>query len=146
ICKELVYRMNPVGETAAAIVRMDRKSDKCKYQLSTTGFDAVRNPGRVWPLPQPAKFYGFPDELYAYYQNVADFGALQLDLETTLKGLQYLGPLRQYPRREYPWTGQTPGEVGFQGENTISLLLASAGRLIKLKGKKSYQPLQSVIA
>lgn len=146
ICKALRYRLNPTPDDERVSIEMVRKGPTDKYQLTTCGFDAVRNPGRAWPLPAPGKFYAFPDELYAYYQNVGDFAALQLELERILKNLHYLGPLRQYPRREYNWTGQTPGDVGFQGENTIAALLAGAERKFQPRGKRNYEPLMVVVA
>ena len=41
-----------------------------KYDLTSfEGFRFTRNLGRAWNLPSPVKFYGFPDQVYAYYQN-----------------------------------------------------------------------------
>lgn len=39
--------------------------------------------------------------------------------------IKYLGPLRNFPKRTYLWTGSTPGEIGWRGENTIEMLLSS---------------------
>ena len=44
-----------------------------EYQMSATvagrGDYLTRVTGRPWPLPPPAKCYGFPDEVLAYFQN-----------------------------------------------------------------------------
>jgi len=42
--------------------------------------------------------------------------------------IYYLGPLRQYPQREYTWTGSEPADVGQRGEKAIEALLASSKR------------------
>ena len=42
-----------------------------KYELTSDDgeFRFVRTQGRPWDIPAPVKFYGFPDQVYAYYQN-----------------------------------------------------------------------------
>ena len=39
--------------------------------------------------------------------------------------LYYLGPLREYPRREYHWAGASPSDVGQRGERTVDAILAA---------------------
>ena len=43
-----------------------------------------------------------------------------------LKGIVYLGPLRERPQRTYLWNQQIPGDLGAKGEFAIQALLASA--------------------
>ena len=45
-------------------------------------------------------------------------------LETNLEVIQYLGPLRAYPQREYRWTGERPSTVGVRGEFAVHTMLA----------------------
>ena len=45
-----------------------------------------------------------------------------------LQRIVYLGPLRDYPHRNYPWTGATPATVGHRGEEAIQVLLADASQ------------------
>ena len=70
-----------------------------KYELLARNYKLVRNQGRPWKLPPPIRFYAFPDEVGAYYQNAGFTSDLALELEKQLKRLQYLGPLRVYPER-----------------------------------------------
>ena len=42
-----------------------------------------------------------------------------------LRRVYYLGPLREYPHRNYQWTGTLPATAGQRGELAIQLLLAS---------------------
>jgi predicted ATPase len=37
----------------------------------------------------------------------------------------YLGPIRDYPKRFYGWSGEKPQDVGRRGENTIAALLTA---------------------
>ena len=46
-------------EVTAKLAQKEGKPDE--YTLETTGFKAVRNQGRGWPLGKPYHFYGFPD-------------------------------------------------------------------------------------
>ena len=49
---------------------------------------------------------------------------MEKSAEDLLKGIKYLGPLRDHPRRHYTWTGVTPSTVGLRGELAIPLLLS----------------------
>lgn len=89
----------------------------------------TRSRGRGWPLPPPAKCYGFPDEVFAYFQNAGFMADVELELERQLRErLFYLGPLRNYPERQYTWQGSSPPDVGRVGERAIEALLASRRR------------------
>ncbi len=51
---------------------------------------------------------------------------LALEMFEALKGIVYLGPLRERPQRTYLWNQQAPGDLGAKGEFAIQALLASA--------------------
>ncbi|HUT03434.1 MAG TPA: DUF3696 domain-containing protein [bacterium] len=117
---------------------------KDKYELVNSGYNPVRKEGRVWPLPSPVHFYGFPAEVMAYYQNAGFVGDLAFALEQRLQLMSYLGPLRDYPRRQYTYMGETPEDVGWQGKQSIPAILAARERFIrpgKYKPRKSFQVL-----
>jgi hypothetical protein len=64
--------------------------------------------------------------------------------------ISYLGPLRAHPRRQYIWSGETPPDVGVNGENWLSAYLSAADRAISpgmgpYKAKKA-RIFQEVIA
>lgn len=103
---------------------MERQKDG-KYKLTHEKFKAIRQQGRKWPLPEPVKSYGFPDQVVAYYQNVGFLPNLVLAFEQLMSSIYYLGPLREYPSRSYLWAGERPTGVGSRGELAISALLAS---------------------
>lgn len=103
------------------------------------GFRFVRTQGRPWKLPPPVKCYGFPDQVRAYYQNASFLSDFELQLEELFSRLFYLGPLREYPKRQYTWAGAQPVDVGQRGERVVDALLASRELGIKVsrgRGKK----------
>jgi len=120
--------------------------EKGRYDLRSESYSLVRNQGRVWPLPAPVRFYGFPDEVGAYYQNARFTSDLALALEKQLQRLQYLGPLRVYPERSYIWSGEVPEHVGWRGERAVEAMLAAASRSISPAYRKRARSFQEVIA
>ena len=118
-------------------VGMKRTNDpKAPYELTHKGYDFVRNVGRQWPITDPVKCYGFPDELLNYYQNGDVARSLNLGFEQLFQSVYYLGPLRDRFVRQYKWTGEAPEHVGWKGENTIASILAAKNRSIN-KGQGS---------
>jgi len=121
-----------------------------KYELASDDgdFRFVRSQGRAWPLPSPVKFYGFPDQVYAYYQNAGFLAQLQLEFESLFKHMYYLGPLREFPQRHYAWKGSEPADMGRRGERVVDALLAAGqrGPYISPGYKKKHQTLEERIA
>jgi hypothetical protein len=116
-----------------------RTEGEAKYELLIDGYEAKRTRGRGWPLPNPVKCYGFPDQVNAYYQNIGFLSEFVLAFEQLFQNVFYLGPLREYPHRSYIWAGSPPEGVGSRGQNTIPALLAAReqGKMISRgKGRK----------
>lgn len=114
------------------------------YELAVEGsgpFRFKRIQGRPWPLPGPVKFYGFPDQTNNYFQNTGFLGDFQLAFEQFLAGVHYLGPLREYPKRQYIWSGAAPTDMGRRGEKAVDALLASRGRKEKISRGKGIRRL-----
>ena len=138
---QLAYRFDGVW------FRLCPKTDMgTKFELTSDseGFDFIRNRGRAWPLPHPIKTYRFPNETRNYYQNADFLGDFELAYENLMDSIYYLGPLREYPRREYNWAGSSPEDVGQRGERTVDAILAATSRQEKRslghrKRKKSFQ-------
>ena len=135
ICQK--FRYNFIEESYQYAFGMERKNnDRDEYELIHTGFDPKRTQGRPWPLPSPVKFYGFPAQATGYYQNAGFLPDFNLALEELFSRVFYLGPLREYPRREYTWGGGQPSDMGRRGERVIDALLASRERGEKIaRGK-----------
>jgi hypothetical protein len=125
-------------------------SKKERYELVASGSDFryVRSQGRAWELPAPVKCYGFPDQVYAYYQNAGFLAELQLSLEEMLKQVYYLGPLREFPQRHYTWPGSEPADMGRRGERVVHAILASRkrGPYISPGYRKKKQTLEERVA
>jgi len=121
---------------------MERKGttgSKYKVMSEGGGFTFIRTQGRPWDLPAPVKCYGFPDQVKAYFQNAGFLGDLPLAFENLFSHVYYLGPLREYPQRQYTWAGAEPADMGPRGERVVDALLAARerGDVIPLgKGRK----------
>jgi hypothetical protein len=71
---EMAYQM---AGRRFSLASQEGSTTKYKLLARGQGFRFVRQPGRVWSLPAPVKFYGFPDEVRAYYQNAGFLADLE---------------------------------------------------------------------
>jgi hypothetical protein len=127
-------------------ITMKRRETGNKYDLESQRYNLLRQQGRPWPLPEPVRFYGFPDEATAHYQNTAFLSDLVLELERMLKSVYYVGPLREYARRLYLWSGETPDHVGIKGERAVEAILAAGDRSFNWRPKQRTKSLAEVVA
>lgn len=70
----------------------------------------------------------------AMMENVIRPSQFNQYFELLMTSIHYLGPLREYPKRIYQWSGSDSNLITPQGENTVAALLASArqnGRLLE---------------
>lgn len=120
------------------------RNNKIKYEYALSShskpgkddYKFTKTQGRGWPLPEPMKFYGFPDQVRAYYQNAGFLSDLQLKMEEQFNALFYLGPLRDFPKRQYTWAGVQPGDMGQRGEKVVDALLVSRHREKISRGRR----------
>lgn len=104
-----------------------------EYELFSEGdFSFKRVRGRIWKLPPPAKCYGFPDQVRGYFQNAGFLSDFELRFEELFRKIFYLGPLRDYPKRQYQWAGALPTDMGRRGERVVEALLASRDAQTKI--------------
>lgn len=120
------------------------------YELSSEGsdFKFVRTTGRVWQLPGPIKSYAFPDQARTYFQNASLLSDLEAAFESQIDNVYYLGPLREFPQRDYLWVRSRPMDVGSRGEKAIDAILAAtiAKEKRNRKKKSPLRPFQEIIA
>lgn len=111
-------------------------------------FRFVRTQGRPWSLPGPIKAYAFPDQARTYFQNAAFLADLEASYEAEMDRLFYLGPLREYPQRDYLWARSRPTDVGRRGEKAIDAILAAteADEQLNLRPKTRRLPFQEMVA
>ena len=117
------------------------------YELGSDGYIIKGKQGRAWKLPEPVRFYGFPDAATAYYQNAAFLQDLNLHHENLFSDIYYLGPMRRKAQRIYAWSGVSPESVGDDGSNAIAAILASGNNQRMLNFKYcNKKPFLSIIA
>jgi len=137
-----------LGEHRFQLARKGQNAGKYELRYWGDAFRFIRTQGRAWDLPAPVKFYGFPDQVYAYYQNAGFLSELQLAFENLFGRLFYLGPLREFPQRHYPWKGSEPADMGRRGERVVDAMLAAQqrGRYISPGWKRKRQTLEERVA
>jgi len=140
------YDFENNGQGIQVTMKAAGSGPSVEYELSAGNYKLARNRGRAWKLPEPVRFYGFPDEVAAYYRNAVFTSDLALALERQLKRIQYLGPLRTYPERSYVWSGEVPEHVGWRGERAVEAMLAAASRKISAGYRQRAKPFQAVVA
>lgn len=115
------------------------RDEKGKLEIGSSEYKLVRNTGRIWPLDDPDKFYRISDQSRARFQNAEFLSDFSLSTEAALNSVYYLGPLREHPKRIYPWSGETPESVGKKGETAIAAILAASAQDRKLnRGPKKH--------
>lgn len=122
------------------------KAERRELELESSTYELVRQPGRHAPLSDPLRFYGFPAEVAAYYQNTAFAADLVLELERMLRAVFYVGPLREYPKRLYLWSGEVPEHVGARGDRAIEAILAAGERSFTWRAKQRSKRLPELVA
>lgn len=108
------------------------KADDGSFKLDPRNYSFVRNMGRGWPLDAPEKFYRISERTRARYQNAEFLLDLALAVESFFGSIHHLGPLREVPRRIYPWSGESFEDVGSKGENVIGAMLTAKDQGRKL--------------
>ena len=67
-------------------------------------------------------------------------------LNSRLRTVSYLGPIRSAPEPLYTWSGGVPEDVGWRGESTVQAFLAAQGRAYNWRAKSPRQSFPSFIA
>ncbi len=144
---ELKYKLINDGKQAFSIGMKRQPERKSKYEVEAEEYLLIRNQGRVWYPGAPVRFYGFPDEVVAYYQNADFVQDINLLHEKLFRSLYYLGPLRTKAERLYSWTGSEPESVGHAGENTVAAILAATrDRKISLGFRQTAKTFEEIVA
>ena len=133
------------------VFALEPSPDKpAEFQLVSENdkFQFVRNRGRAWPLSGPIKTHLFPDQARVAFQNTFVLGELEYSYEQMMDNIYYLGPLREYPKREYGWAGARPGDVGQRGERTVDAILAATaqGERQNVEPHRRLMPFQELVA
>lgn len=132
VVDRLKYKLMANGKQTLAVWLERKTGSKSEYKAEAEQYNLVRKKMRAWSLKDTVRFYGFPDEVVAYYQNADFVQELNLRHEKLFQSLFYLGPLRTKAERLYSWSGVNPESVGYAGENTVAAILAARNRKISL--------------
>ncbi|MFA4917541.1 MAG: DUF3696 domain-containing protein, partial [Syntrophales bacterium] len=124
------------------------KDEKGKLDLSSEEYKFIRTKGRAWQLDEPEKFYRISEQSKARFQNADFLTDFALSAENMLDKFYYLGPLRESPKRIYPWSGEQPEYVGLKGEYSVAAILSAQeqNRQINRGSKCRLQPFAEFIA
>lgn len=147
----LTYKLGDLGFELSARHGDSTRFDLTAYRTSASAerdFTFIRSKGRPWQLPGPIKTYAFPDQARTYFQNAGFLADLEVAYEDEIDHLFYLGPLREFPKRDYLWARSRPTDVGQRGEKAIDAILAAtdADDRRNLKPKARLRPFQEMIA
>ena len=128
-----------------------RERERPGFQLEAKGahrFRFIRTLGRKWDLPGPTKSYAFPDQARTYFQNSQFLSEFETAYVAQMDNILHLGPLREFPKRQYIWAGSSPVDVGRRGERTVDAILAATarGEQRNLRAKARLRPFQEMIA
>lgn len=143
--RSLKYDLH-LADHLALSASMTRQLSGGRYDLKTEGYKLQRRRGHGWKLPEPNRFYGFPDEINSYYLNAAFTADLSLEIEKLLRSVYYVGPLREYPKRLYLWSGEKPDHVGLKGERAVEAILAAGDRAFNFKANQRLMILSELVA
>ena len=110
--------------------------------------ESFQEQGWPKPLPGPIKTHLFPFQIKSSYRNAAILNTFEIEYESLMDRIFYLGPIREYPKREYGWAGTAPSDVGLRGERTVEAILAATnnGETRSLGPRKRRKPFQAMIA
>ena len=138
-----------------------KKKGEAAYSLMTEDLDfPIAGPFfSIKNSPSPIKSYILPDNFKIYYNsnpkserafpnNYHDLPRLEVSYEEQFDGIFYLGPLREYPQRDYLWTRSRRNDVGVRGGNAIEAILAAtaAGEKRSRTSKSKRMPFQAMVA
>jgi predicted ATPase len=134
---------------ARFILRREKERPGFQLEARAAGdFRFIRTVGRKWDLPGPTKSYAFPDQARTYFQNSQFLSEFETAYVDQMDAILHLGPLRDYPKRQYIWSGSSPIDVGRRGERTVDAILADTarGEERNIRAKARLRPFQEMIA
>ena len=121
-------------ENAASIVSFNYIASEKHFRVRQDGLDTYS-----FSTPNMSERYNVPAVLIrcygilnTYTDIVQLFSPLQTRFANLFRSIEYLGPLREYPRRHYAWQGKHSPGVGQHGEDTVTALFSGRIQLRSL--------------
>ncbi len=122
-------------------------------QKSESSFDTQQHTENIFSgeFPGPIKTHLFPFQARSHLplkDQIDPLSDLEADYEKLMDRIYYLGPLRDFPHRQYNWSGGSPSDVGTRGELTINAILAASekGNAYQMKTASRKRSFQEVVA
>lgn len=120
-----------------SVVLARKSNNHYGIRVLVRGKEPRRPQSRPRVYMKPVKCYGFSYEAIEYYRDADYLHHLEFEFEWLFRQLFYLGPLREYPRRQYTWGGERPTNVGLKGELAVPAVLAGRGAKVYGSQRKS---------
>ena len=121
-------------ENAASMMSFNYIASEKHFRVRQDGLDTYS-----FSTPNMSERYNVPAVLircYGILNTYADivqlFSPLQTRFANLFRSIEYLGPLREYPRRHYAWQGKHSPGVGQHGEDTVTALFSGRIQLRSL--------------
>ncbi len=124
------------GDAFSAALSRQAK-DRYELYASRNGAELKRPRGRPKADIKPIRCYGITREAFQTYVDTFFLEFLDHTFEKQFRGLYYLGPLREFPQREYRWGGEQPSHVGIKGDFAIPAILAGGEQKVYSSKRKS---------
>ncbi len=151
--RDLIFQRNSQNELALGLILLVdgfrfaivSKINEYKSQIGLSSIEFHLD-SLIAQMPQveipqmKTKFYLSPLEMLDDIHNIGEL--VENNFAEEISEIQYLGPLRDSPKRSYLWSGAAPSHVGYSGENTVAALLAARAKGTLVGG----QPFEVVIA
>lgn len=144
--RSLSYRLQQDGNDVLDVLL--QRQEGSEFALTSEHYKFAFHQGKEGSLEPPEKFYRLADACLARLKNAGFMADFALATESLLDRLAYVGPLRKQPQRIYSWSGETPENVGTEGEFTVPALLAAQhqGRVLSTLPGTAEQPFAQVLA
>ena len=109
-------------QNSVSALQFNYKVGEQNFTANWNGRDcSIRGPGIALVQESLFRCYGINSTSAANRQL---FSLLQTRFENLFRNIRYLGPLREYPRRNYAWQGKHSPGVGQHGEDMVTALFS----------------------
>ena len=143
--EEITLGIEPNPESKSGYLLTSEKHSESGVESDTYSDDSfwgeISDPVKTHLFPKDARFH-------FSFRHYDPLSVLEVTYEKLMDEIFYLGPLRDYPHRQYNWSGGSPSDVGARGELTINAILAASGEenIFQMKKNGGKLAFQEVVA
>jgi predicted ATPase len=104
------------------------------YKLILSTIDNPQSEEIEGTFKNPYNFYGVPNDLYLTHPAIEnELQEVEQSFYHLFDSIYYLGPLREFPKRTYVWSGGSSSSIGNRGEYAVSALLSAYGQGLTIR-------------